>query len=364
MTQYGPKASEHGSRNGHGPDTHGWALRALSTVTPRQVRWLVPGLVPLRALTLVAGVGGLGKSTWALARASELSLQGQDTIIVSFEDPAAEMQRPRVDAAGGDAARVHEMWLPAGGIEVVQLPRDLDDLQRLIRSVRAKLVVIDPVVAALETSFDAHKDQHVRAVLSRLAAIVEEEQAAAVLIGHLNKAPSTDAYIRVANSTAFWNACRSVVLVTEDDDEDMRLVAQRKANWARRAAVERHRVEEITLWEQLDPETGEPIRASRMLFVEQADDVDGADVLSQNTTKAEQAESLLAVTLADGEWHESTAVKELLATRGVSERTVQRAANRLRVDTDRRGMPSSTWWRLPAVAPNSSPNNGATGKTP
>ena len=38
-------------------------LRALADVEARQVRWLVPGLIPLRTLTLVAGVGGLGKST-------------------------------------------------------------------------------------------------------------------------------------------------------------------------------------------------------------------------------------------------------------------------------------------------------------
>src|SRR5262249_47516218 len=40
----------------------GLRLRALSEVEPRQVQWLVPGMIPLRALTLVAGIGGLGKS--------------------------------------------------------------------------------------------------------------------------------------------------------------------------------------------------------------------------------------------------------------------------------------------------------------
>ena len=39
----------------------------------------------------------------------------------------------------------------------------------------------------------------------------------------------------VANSVAFWNASRSVVLITEDPDEPdaHRLVTQRKANYAR-----------------------------------------------------------------------------------------------------------------------------------
>ena len=47
--------------------TGGVRRRALADVQPRAVRFLVPGLVPLRTLTLVAGVGGLGKSTLALS---------------------------------------------------------------------------------------------------------------------------------------------------------------------------------------------------------------------------------------------------------------------------------------------------------
>jgi hypothetical protein len=37
----------------------------------------------------------------------------------------------------------------------------------LVRSVQARFVVIDPVVASFEATFDAHRDQDVRAVLAR-----------------------------------------------------------------------------------------------------------------------------------------------------------------------------------------------------
>jgi AAA domain len=186
-----------------------WRLRAFSEVQPRQVRWLVPGHIPLRAFTLV-GVGGLGKSTWLIARAGDLSLRGVDVIIVSFEDTAEEVIRPRLEAAGADLDRVHEMVLKdARDIDTMSLPRDLDQLRELVQSVTARLIVIDPVVAAIETKFDAHKDQHVRHILGHLVRLAEEEDAAVAGVGHLNKTPSTDAYIRVANSVAFWNASRS-----------------------------------------------------------------------------------------------------------------------------------------------------------
>src|SRR4051794_37069209 len=67
------------------------SLRALRDVQARQVRWLLPGLIPLRTLTLVAGVGGLGKSTLLAGVAAKVSrgelLDGpSDVILISYED--------------------------------------------------------------------------------------------------------------------------------------------------------------------------------------------------------------------------------------------------------------------------------------
>jgi hypothetical protein len=331
-------------------------------------------MIPLRTLTLVAGVGGLGKSTYLVgvaAAASRGDLLGEpaDTILVSFEDPAAEVLRPRLEAARGDVDRVHEFVFDgARGIDMLQLPRDLLLLYEAVQEVRAKLIVIDPIVAAIETSLDAHKDQAVRHVLGGLAQLSEDEDCAVALVGHLNKAPEKDAYLRVANSAAFWNASRSVVLVTEDAarGEDSRLVAQRKANWGRLIPVERHRLEGIVLPETLDPETGEPIETSRMTFVEVADDVDRNEVLAKHSAaeKTVRAEDVLAVILAGGDWHDGAAVKQLTESVGINDRTLQRAAKELGVEYERRGFPASTWWRLAVapspVVPSLSPQVGAT----
>src|SRR5262249_29969315 len=159
---------------------------------------------------------------------------------------------------------------------------------------------IDPIVAAIDSAFDAYKDQHVRQLLEQLWRISREEDCAIAMVGHLNRVPSTDAYLRIANSSAFWNASRSVVLITEDGAEEngLRLVAQRKANLAGLAPVERHRLEEVILPDTFDPETCERIVTSRMVFVEVADDVDPAGILGgPRTTKIGTAETLLEALL-------------------------------------------------------------------
>jgi len=343
-------------------------LRSLADVQARQVRWLVPGLIPFRTLTLVPGIGGLGKSTWLLARAADLS-RGKlgppaATLIVSYEDTAEEILRPRLEAAGGDLGLVHQVVLENDTIGCVQLPQHVEELAHLAQDKQAKLVIIDPVVAAIDTALDAHKDQHVRSVLARLVHLAEDLECAIALVAHLNKTPSLEEHIRVGGSTAFWNACRSVVFVGGNPDEDERLIMQRKANYARLRPPERHRIEEIVLPDTLDAISGEPIVTSRMVFVEYADDVDASAVLNSQGGGAEArtlaAQLFLAKELREGTWQESRAVKERAVAEGHSERTLQRAKSELDVEDKREGFPAITYWRLPQSRQPIHQQDGAT----
>jgi hypothetical protein len=348
--------------------------RALEAVRARRTEFLLPGLIPLKVLTLVAGVGGLGKSTWLagvaaqVSRGEPLGRDPSDVLLVSFEDTAAEVLRPRVEAAGGDLARVHELYVdPVDGAPLT-LPTDLADLKRHIEDVAARLVVVDPIIAAIDLSLDAHKDQHVRVVLAELAAIAEQTNCAVALVGHLNKTPSRDAYIRVGSSVAFYNAARSVVLVTADPDEpeQHRLVTQAKANYARLTQVQRHVLEEIQL-EQLDPSSGQPIVIARMRYLEDAADVDRNGVLDEprrdaGDEKLAQALVFLVRSLDDGGWHDSAGLKVLAGATGISERTLKRAAVELGVEYERRGFPSTTWWRHASQAAGSPTVGGLTGQ--
>jgi hypothetical protein len=178
--------------------------RTLAGVRPRAVRFLVPGLVPLRTLTLFAGVGGLGKSTLALAYGAQLTrgdlpgVPASDVVIVSYEDTAEEILRPRLEAAGADLNRTHELYLEPDDGGLVVLPRHVADVELHVRETAAKLIVIDPIIAAIDVQLDSHKDQHVRSVLAQLVGICEQTDAAMIVIGHLNKAPTGEAYLRVA----------------------------------------------------------------------------------------------------------------------------------------------------------------------
>jgi hypothetical protein len=366
------ETSRNGSARAAAPTSRVIQLRPLASVEPRTVRWLKPNTIPRGALTLVAGLGGLGKSTLLMAVAAECSrgelLDGSpgDVILVSFEDAAAEILRPRAEAAGADLARIHDLYVDARAGEPLTLPGDLTELGEVIAGTNARLVVIDPIVAALDLRLDAYKDQHVRSVLAELAAIAEESECAVVMVGHLVKGQSASAYVRIANSVAFYNAARSVLVVTGDraEPEEQRLLTQVKTNWGRFAPIERHRIEETQL-ETLDRTTGKPIVTSRMRFLEHADDVDRNDVLSERDRreggeKTSDAVAFVTDALKDGAWHDSAGLKKLAAAQHISERSLQRAAEALGLQHERRGFPASTHWRRAPVAPTVPTRFGAT----
>jgi hypothetical protein len=332
----------------------------VSAVAPAPLCWMVPGLVPLGAVTMVAGVGGLGKSQLACqwsARLTRGELPADGTVIyLSYEDPAQAVLRPRLEAAGADLDAV-TILEENGALPV--FPDDLPELQEWARSAGARLIVIDPVTAAISLKLDAHKDRDIRVLLGQLAALAQQLDVAVLMIGHLNKAPSRDAYIRLSGSVAFYNAARSVATITLDpEDEDCRLLAQHKANWMRLAPVERHRLEPVSY-----PHEEQTIETSKLVYVEDAEDVDPYAVLEhfepRARTKTDDAASYLLALLGGGTWRKRGEVEDAAAAAGISRRTLERAAAQLGVESKREGFPATGWWRLPPVPPNPSTNHVA-----
>ncbi len=317
--------------------------RPLSAVTPRRVEFVIPSKVPAGTHTLVAGVGGLGKSALALSWAATITLAGADVLVISYEDDAEQVLRPRFEAAGGDLERLHELSVEAKDGMII-LPLDLDELARHVRETHARMLIIDPVSASIDLKLDAHRDQDVRVVLGHLAELAERERLACLQIAHLNKAPGSDPYLRINGSTAFYNAARSVLTVTRDSEGDsLRLVAHHKSNWGALSDVERWRIRPAAL--------AGGIETAVMEFVEVAEGVSRDDVLSSPAAGVEKradAETLIVAELALGP-KSSAEVKASGARRGISPATIKRAAKDLEVEVEQRSTPTgrTTYWALP-----------------
>jgi hypothetical protein len=221
-------------------------LVSLAEVTPQPVSWLWRGRVPRGKLTILDGDPGLGKSAVTLDLAARVSTGRSmpdgtagpfgDVLLLSYEDDLADTIRPRLDAARADAARVYAFKIVgAEGEGLAAIPRDLAALEAAIVEREVVLVVVDPLMAALPGSVDAHRDQDVRRALAPLAKVAERTRAAIVVVRHLNKggAAGTNPLYRGGGSIGIIGAARSGLVVARDpQDPHRRVLACTKSNLA------------------------------------------------------------------------------------------------------------------------------------
>lgn len=357
------------------PTPTGVQLTRLADVEPEEVSWHWYGRLPVGKLVTLDGDPGLGKSTLALAIAATITRGGRwpdgstceypgDVLLMSAEDGLADTVRPRLDAAGADVAHVHAIdGVPISeehGERVLRPPNlaDIEALEEAITRTGARLLVIDVVMAYLPTGTDAHKDQDIRRVLSRLSSLAERTRCTILLLRHLNKAKGGDPLYRGGGSIGIVGAARAGMLVAPDpDDPDRRILAAVKSNLgpppeslAYRLVGEGEFGVARVQWEGSTEHT-----ARTLLSALEGDDEHGA------LTEAQQ---WLADYLTEQGAAPSKTVKAAARKAGIKERTLQRAVSKLKISVDNRGFPRVTWWCLPtgATAPVSQ-NVGATGAT-
>lgn len=220
---------------------------SLAEVEAQKIEWLWAGRISLGKLTVIDGDPGNGKSAMTIDLAARVSAglsmpDGQvcepsGVIILNAEDGLADTIKPRLEAAGTDVKRVQSLaTVPDGkGFErLLTIPKDLDVLRRGIEQVRAKLVVVDPLMAFLSGDVDSHRDQDVRRALAPLAMLAEESGAAVLIVRHLNKATGSNALYRGGGSIGIIGAARSAMLVAKHpEDAKRRVLANLKSNLAK-----------------------------------------------------------------------------------------------------------------------------------
>ncbi|MBI4822420.1 MAG: AAA family ATPase [Deltaproteobacteria bacterium] len=217
-------------------------MKQLADIEPEPKHWLVKDWIPRRALSLLTGDPGLGKSTLTCELAARVSrgeqLFGEDlgppanVVLVSLEDDPADTIRPRLDAAGADVSKVWLFELPEDGYSrPPSFPRDLDALALVLERLRPSLVIFDPLSALLGASCDMHRDQDVRGVFAPIAKLAQDFDCAIVFVRHMKKGTEGPALYRGMGSIGLTGASRCELLVARDPrDPKARVVKQLKSN--------------------------------------------------------------------------------------------------------------------------------------
>lgn len=339
-----------------GPEEIG---KLLSGVEPEDVSWLWPSWLALGKLALVDGDPGLGKSAMTLDLAARVSTgkafpdgaecEPAGVVLLSAEDGLADTIRPRLDAAGADTSKILALaTVPDrnGHDRLLSVPEDLALIEKGIRRVRARLVVVDPLMAFLSGETNSHRDQDVRRALAPLAGLAERTGATVLVIRHLNKAATNNPLYRGGGSIGIIGAARMAFVVGKDPrDENRRVLASTKNNLAMPPASLMFGLEEAQSGSVRVNWLGRSeVSAKDLLATPQ--DQEHADARSE-------AIEFLNEVLARGPVAASE-VKEEAEDAGISERTLARAKKAIGVISYREGETGERgkgqWlWKLPVV---------------
>jgi putative DNA primase/helicase len=276
-----------------------------SDVTLRAPRFLDESrMIPRRSITVAFGVAGLGKTIYGLNRCAAVTtghLAGLDApglvLISSQEDDPEAVLAPRLVAAGADLERIHF-------VSGLSLPSQVPALAARARTLKAELVLIDPIGAHFDPQIDSHRDAATRAALAPLADMATELDLAVLVVAHPNKATGQSGLARISGSGAFGNAARSVIVFGLDPGDpdgetgDRRIIAHLKCNVGKRAPSISAEIKTATVVTQ-DGEAIVPRLHITGLSDHSADDILASPTREERTDR-EAARDFLAEQLGDG----------------------------------------------------------------
>jgi hypothetical protein len=347
------------------PNGEGVYLVKASMIEPEDVDYFEENRIPLKVVTLITGLDGVGKSTILYAKAA-LATRGKlpgkfegapvDVVVASSEDHPNSVIVPRLIAAGADLDRVHVVKVNRDGLTGdIALPDDLDAVALEVGRVGARLLIVDPLVAHMPLNIDSHKAQHVRQVLAPLARLAEERNLAVAAVVHFNGAPSTDVRSRISGSKALRDASRSVLVCGVDPGDEARFVlVQDKFSFGPKPTTgAAYRIETAVV-----DHKAKTFKTSRVVWLGEVE-ISSTGLLAgpgdpEKRTDIDEATELLNKLVTNGQVQVQEAEKVGRAG-GFDSKTMQRARRRLGLIVKREGFGPGSYcvWCKPGQAGDS-----------
>ena len=224
----------------------------------------------------------------------------------------------------------------------------------MARTVGAAAVLLDPLLSRLEASLDSHKDADVRRALEPLVAFADRAHVALVGIIHVNKGLSTDPLTMLMASRAFAAVARSVLFVAQDqENKGTRILGQPKNNLGRGDLPDLA----FTIEGKKVADTKEgPVWTSRLVWQGESrrsldDVIAGVREPAEVRTETKEAADWLTDYLTLYQVASSAQVKAEARKAGFSQRTVERAREKIGAGMTSHGFPRCTYWSAPGLSP-------------
>lgn len=241
-------------------------LTPAAGIRLRPTYWLWDDRIPQGSITVGPGREGIGKSlfcAWLAARVTLGELPGlhygqpKAVIYAATEDSWERTLAGRLVVAGADMNLVYRVEIEhLDGRELpLSLPKDCDGLAVEIGRYGVGLLIVDPLISAVDPAINVNQDRDLRGALEPLARLADTADCAVFGLAHFNKASGTDVLSRIMGGRAFSAVSRASIAFARDTgaDDGSCVISQVKNNLGRMDLPSlRYRVESV----QLDTDEG------------------------------------------------------------------------------------------------------------
>ena len=311
--------------------------RIFQKVGPKNVRpieWIWRPWIPGGSIVMFEGLPDGGKSTISCDIAARITkdgvmpdgFQGQTggVILINAEDPKDQVVTPRLIAAGAKMSRCRVVTQP------LRVPEDLPMIERVVRKLSVKLVVIDPMASSIGASMT--NDQKMRRTLAPLRDMCERTGCTVMLVRHWIKTKGVhNLLLKGSGTIGITGAARSMLAAVAMGD-GRHLLGHTKCNVAQKAGTWTYALDDgRVVW-------GDEL-ADRL-----EDLIDGG----ATGEKLEKCVRAMATYMAEGHDAANDIVQHLRQA-GLSTATIRRAADAIGVVKGRKGfgLGSHAVWTLP-----------------
>jgi hypothetical protein len=264
--------------------------------------------------------------------------------LVADEDSFDDVWTPRLYAAGADFDHIRHIESEDGW--AVDLSEDRDKLKLAASLENVRVLYLDALLDNLGVGVDDWRNKQVRRALQPVRTLAAEFSIAALGSMHPNK--RADTFRQLVSGTSAFNAVSrsSLLLAEHPDDEQRRVLVRGKGNLSMAPRAIEFEIGSVGFTHH-----GDQFNAPHANDFGESDlTVDDLIAVTTPMRPAGEARTtareLIAHALADGQWHEAAPIFTTCNEQGINDRAARRAAEDIGIDRDRRGFPSTSWWRL------------------
>lgn len=231
------------------PNDDDIVVHTLDEFEEKDIEWLIPGYVPKEQITIVAGTGGVGKTSVWVSLVADLS-SGKATVFEKGSDTAQYVQRKPLHVmffSGEDTVEhvLRKKLRQEGAILKNITTISLEDkrfekilfgskyLEAVVAKTKPDVIIFDPIQSFIGSKAKMADRNDIRQRMRCLIEFGSRYHTTSIIVMHTNKQQGAWGRNRMADSADLWDIARSVIMCGDTETDGVKYLSHEKCNYAK-----------------------------------------------------------------------------------------------------------------------------------